>query len=123
MAKSSERLRWAAETLGVEPADRLLEVGCGHGVAISLICERLGEAGRITGIDRSQKMIDAARNCNRRCVESGKAVIQTVAFEDAELTGPRFDKIFAFHVALFWRSPALALAKARDQLAGRGALY
>jgi ubiquinone/menaquinone biosynthesis C-methylase UbiE len=37
------RLLWAVERLSVEPDDHLLEIGCGSGVAVSLICDRLGD--------------------------------------------------------------------------------
>src|ERR671935_177066 len=62
--KASERFVWAVDTLEVRPADRLLEVGCGHGVAVSLVCERL-TTGTITAIDRSPKMIEMATRRSR----------------------------------------------------------
>jgi SAM-dependent methyltransferase len=62
--KASERFVWAVDILAVRPADRLLEVGCGHGVAVSLVSEGL-TTGTITAIDRSPKMIEVATRRNR----------------------------------------------------------
>jgi SAM-dependent methyltransferase len=122
-SKVSERLIWAVETLQIDPGDRVLEVGCGHGVAVSLVCERLGPGGRITAIDRSQKMIAAAMRRNRLHVESGRAVLEAAALEDADLGDQRFDKVFAFNVAPFWLEPNEALEVVREHLAPSGTVY
>jgi SAM-dependent methyltransferase len=121
--KVSERFVWAVETLEIDPGDSVLEVGCGHGVAVSLVCERLGPSGRITGIDRSPKMIAAARRRNRLYVKSGRAVLEAVALEDADLGDQRFDRVFAFNVAPFWLEPKEALEVVREHLAPGGAVY
>ena len=122
-SKVSERFTWAVETLELDSGDDVLEVGCGHGVAVSLVCERLGPGGRITAIDRSPKMIAAARRRNRSHVRSGRAVLETVALEDADFGAQRFDKVFAFNVAPFWLEPTGALEVVRKCLAPRGGVY
>jgi SAM-dependent methyltransferase len=120
--KASERFVWAVDTLEVRPAERLLEVGCGHGVAVSLVCERLTR-GTITAIDRSPKMIAMARRRNREHVDAGRAVLEVSALEDADLGDRRFDKVFAFNVAPFWLQPKAAFASVREYLTRDGAFY
>jgi SAM-dependent methyltransferase len=121
MAGESERLVWAVEALGVEPGDRVLEVGCGHGAAATLVCERL-DSGHLSAIDRSAKMIAAAQRRNREHVDAGRATFKAVTFEDADFAGDRFDVIFGVHVADFYREPAPALPISRGLLARGGRL-
>ena len=121
MAGESERLAWAVGELGIGPADLVLEVGCGHGAAATLICERL-DTGRLIAIDRSPKMIAAATKRNREHVAAGRARFETVTFEEADFGDERFDRILAVHVAPFYRPPAPALAIARQLLAKGGRL-
>ena len=109
--------------LAVEPTDQLLEIGCGPGVAVSLVCEKL-YGGSITAIDRSAKMIETARKLNADHVASGVASFQTASLEDAELGEVRFDKIFAINVGLFWRQqPVRELTPLRNHLAPKGRLF
>lgn len=118
-AKASERIVWAVEVLDVAADDRLLEVGCGHGVAVSLVCERLG-GGRITAVDRSQKMIEAARKRNASCGDSARFITATV--EDADLGDETYDKAFAIHVAALHK-PGKPLEVVRQRLVGGGRFY
>jgi SAM-dependent methyltransferase len=117
--KASERLRWAAQVLDVEPDDHILEIGCGHGVAVSLVCERL-DGGRITAVDRSPKMIEAAEK--RNAEHAGKARFVTAPIERADLGDEDYDKAFAVHVAAL-HEPGPALDAVRRRLVPGGRLY
>jgi ubiquinone/menaquinone biosynthesis C-methylase UbiE len=115
----SERLRTIVEELGIQPGDRVLEIGCGHGVAATFVCERL-DGGFLTAVDRSPKMIAAAAQRNARFVGAGRAEFLVAALEDLELGERRFDKIFAVRVGLFHREPERARALAERWLAPGG---
>lgn len=115
----SERLRAVVERLELLPHHRVLEIGCGHGVAATLVCERL-TTGRLTAIDRSPKMIDAAARRNARHVTAGTAEFLVATLEDADLGDRRFDRIFAVRVGLFHREPERAHALAARWLAPGG---
>jgi ubiquinone/menaquinone biosynthesis C-methylase UbiE len=117
--KPSQRLTWAVERLEVAADDRILEVGCGHGVAVSLVCERL-DGGRITAVDRSRKMIEMARRRNQ--AHAGKVRFIASRLEEADLRDEVYDKVFAVHVAAL-HGPGEALAVVRRRLARHGRLY
>jgi cyclopropane fatty-acyl-phospholipid synthase-like methyltransferase len=109
--------------MAVGHGDRLLEIGCGRGGAVSLVCERL-DGGKIIAIDRSVTMVKIAEQRNHAHVAAGKAVFQTAALDAAHLAGKRFDKIFAVNVNLFWvRSSVSDLELVRRLLKPHGALY
>jgi ubiquinone/menaquinone biosynthesis C-methylase UbiE len=118
-AGTSERLRRIVDELAVRPGDHVLEIGCGHGVAATLICERL-TTGRYTAIDRSPKMIDAAARRNAAFVEAGTAEFLVATLEDAHLGDRRFDKVLAVRVGLFHREPERAHDLAARWLAPGG---
>src|SRR3712207_1529089 len=118
----SERLRSVVEHLDIRPGDRVLEIGCGHGVAATLVCERL-EGGRLTAVDRSAKMIQAAARRNAAYIEAGRAEFLVATLEDLDLGDRRFDKIFAVRVGLFHRDPERARSIVERWLAPGGAVF
>jgi ubiquinone/menaquinone biosynthesis C-methylase UbiE len=119
MSGASRRLAWVVDSLDVQPGDRLLEVGCGHGVAVSLICDKLA-GGRITAVDRSPKMIEMARKRNEAHAEKVRFIVSTI--EAADLGDDVYDKAFAVHVAAL-EKPGDALDAVRQRLAPGGRLY
>ncbi len=105
-AVMADRLRAIVEELDIRPLDRVLEIGCGHGVAATYVCERL-DGGRLTAIDRSPKMIVLARRSNQHHVASSRASLQAVSLDAAEFGDARFTKIFAIRVRAFLTSPSM----------------
>ncbi len=104
---------------GIRPGHRVLEIGCGNGIAATLVCERL-EDGSYTGVDRSRAMVEAASRRNRRFVDEGRAEFLLAHLEDLGLGERRFDLVFAVRVAIFHRDPGRARALVEPWLAEGG---
>jgi ubiquinone/menaquinone biosynthesis C-methylase UbiE len=117
----NERLRYVVEQMDIGPDDRVLEIGCGHGVAATLVCERL-EGDHLIAVDRSVRMIQAATRRNAAYVEAGRAEFLVAALEGLDLGDRRFDRIFAVRVGLFHRDPERARSIAEEWLAPDGTL-
>ena len=108
MGRSSSvpaRIAWAVGLLDVGSDDQILEFGCGPGVAVGLVCDRL-EAGRITAIDRSSIAVERTRARNAGHVAAGRAVLQQVDLAGFRGAPRQFDKAFAVNVNVFWTSIA-----------------
>ena len=117
----SPRLVAAVDALDPRPSHRVLEVGCGAGVAVSLVCERLVD-GHMVAIDRSPAMIRATERRNRAHVRAGRLHLETVALSDAHFGDERFDRVLAVRVGGLARPPGDDLAVLRRNLAPDGVL-
>ena len=118
----SGRIENFVESMKVQPGDRVLEIGCGHGVAATLICSKLVN-GSFLAIDRSQKMVDAAAKRNEAFVEAGLAQFIKAELESADLGERKFDKVLAMRVRLFHSEPKQAQQLVMRWLAPNGKLF
>ena len=91
------RHRLAVEALALSGDEQVLEVGCGHGIATRLVLERL-TTGRITALDRSEKMIATVEGGSPDVGDQLRALAG--ALEDVDWANEKFDAIFAVNVDL-----------------------
>jgi ubiquinone/menaquinone biosynthesis C-methylase UbiE len=118
----TQRLQAVVDRLVIGQDERVLEIGCGHGVAATLVCERL-HGGTYTGVDRSVKMVEAATRRNGAYVAAGTAEFLLGDLEDVDLGERRFDTIFAVRVGLFHRDPERGRRLAERWLAPGGSIH
>ncbi|HEX4981544.1 MAG TPA: methyltransferase domain-containing protein [Ilumatobacteraceae bacterium] len=111
------RSRWAVELLDLQPGERLLEVGCGPGVAIAAAASR-GIA--VVGVDRSAVMIGQARRRNNAAVRAGRVELVTAPVEDLPDFDKPFDKVLAVNTVGHWDDPLGGLTALRRVLRSGG---
>ena len=125
---ASARIAAAVAALPLRPGMRVLEVGCGPGVALRLVAARIDD-GLVLGIDRSVAAIaQAERGCTAE-IAAGRVRLRRAAIEDFVLAlgEAPFDLAFALRVgALDGRHPAAgeaALARLATALRPDGQLF
>jgi len=111
----------ALNFLHLHEADRVLEIGFGHGRTIERAAERV-PSGSVAGIDHSEAMLRAAR---RRCaalIADGRVALY--CSDSARLPFPNgsFEKALGVHTLYFWKPPAPHLHEIRRVLAPGGRL-
>jgi SAM-dependent methyltransferase len=114
-----QRSRWAVSLLNVQPADRVLEIGFGPGVAVAALA-RAG-AGHMYGVDQSAVMLRQASKRNAAAIRAGRVTLINAPVDQLPpaLDGP-FDAILAVNSLGFWPAPAERLAELRRRLAPGG---
>ncbi|MGH3760736.1 class I SAM-dependent methyltransferase [Actinophytocola sp.] len=98
-----DRIRWAVEVVDPRPDERLLEIGCGPGVAAALVCERL-RTGRLTAVDRSPVAVERTRRRNAEHLTAGRLEVVQSELDTLETHG--HDKAFSVNVNVFWTTAA-----------------
>ena len=88
------RNRWAVDLLAVEPSDRVLELGCGPGVAVTALARR-ATRGLVVGVDRSQVMIRQAGRRNAAAIRAGRVRLIHAPVEGMRTTDGPFDAALA----------------------------
>lgn len=124
------RNRWAVGLLDVDADARVLELGCGPGVALASLAERAVE-GLVVGVDYSPVMIRHAQRRNAATVAAGRVRLVCASVEDllpvahdkrvpTEVPAPPFDVPFDAVLAVnnvgFWSEPEVRLAGVRHLL-------
>lgn len=107
----SPRLQAVVDALPIAPASRVLEIGCGPGVAARAVAARLS-TGHVLATDRSPTAIAQARRGSATEITERRMSVRCVAAEDLALADGEepYDLVFAIRVgALDGRHPAAGI--------------
>lgn len=124
----SPRLAAIVDALPLRPGLRILEIGCGTGMAARAVLRRI-DNGHVLAIDRSAKAIAHAVARSAAELASGRLEFRCVSVEDLVLAEDElpYDLAFAVRVgALDGRHPAagrLALGRLRRAIVSGGRLF
>jgi ubiquinone/menaquinone biosynthesis C-methylase UbiE len=94
----------ALALLGLQPSDRLLEVGFGHGRTIRLAAAQVPQ-GFVAGMDVSEDMV---RMALRRCLDLAESGLVELMLGDSRrlpYADTSFDKVLCVHTIYFWEEP------------------
>ena len=121
-----QQATWQAETeawvdrLGLTEGATVIDAGCGPGLVVPVLRERVGETGRVIGVDAEARYLgvleDTARTSGWSNVETRHGRI-----EDVELEA-RADGVFARWMLSFPRDPQAIVTRLASWLAPGGRL-
>jgi SAM-dependent methyltransferase len=113
--------RLAMDRLGLQPGQRVLDLGCGPGGTTVEIARRVGPGGRAVGVDIAEGMLEAGR---RRAAREGVDNIEFVHadVQVSDLGEGQFDVAFSQFGLMFFADPVAAFTNIRRALRPGGRL-
>jgi SAM-dependent methyltransferase len=110
-----ERNRWAVELLEIQPTDRVIELGCGPGVAVAALADR-ATRGLVVGVDQSDVVIGQARRRNAHAIRQRRVRLIHAQVQRLQLTDGPFDAALAVNTVGMWPQPTTRLREIGRQL-------
>ena len=102
------RSRQAVEMLDVQPTERVLELGCGPGVAVAALAAR-ATRGLVVGVDHSAVMVGQARRRNKTAVKARRVRVTQASVENLSIDDGPFDAAIAINTIGMWPDPPARL--------------
>ena len=105
-------LREYLDAMGIDSARTVLDMGCGTGVAARTIARRANFSGRVTGIDLSPYLVEAAR---RLADEEGLGSLvefRSGDTRDLDIPDSRFDAVVAHTLVSHLQEPLAVIEEA-----------
>jgi SAM-dependent methyltransferase len=118
-ASNVDRSRWAVDLLDVSDGERVLELGCGPGVAVAAAAAK---GATVVGVDRSPVMVAQARRRNRTAVRRDQVKLVNEPVESLPAFAEPFDKALAVNTAGHWDDPVAGLQAIGSQLRPGGVI-
>lgn len=112
---------WTVGLLGIRPGDRILEIGCGPGVALKA-CAEQARMGLVVGLDHSEAMLAQAERRNRQAIERGQVQLQLGGLNAIPTLAGLFDKVFLVNVVQFLPDKAAAFRTFYEVMAPGGTI-
>ena len=105
-----QRNLWTVDLLQLKPDDRIIEIGCGPGLALEA-CLAQAAAGEVVGLDHSRTMLDQARVRNAGASRDGRLQLRLESLDELPPGLGPFDKLYSANVVQFLPDRAAAFRK------------
>lgn len=100
------------QLLELQPNDKVLEIGCGHGRTIAQAAAKAPQ-GFVAGLDTSETMVKMAASHNQQWIDEGRVEVKHGNSSSIPYPDCYFNKVFSVHTIYFWSNPINDLREIR----------